>query len=239
MKRNPRQENIARKNYLRNIILSVSGILIIIIFLIFFGIPFLINLSLFSQNFRDANDLNDTDKKVITLAPPIIDQLPTAVKENKIDITGYALAADKVNLYLNNKIVEETVTDEDGKFAFRKIVLREGKNIIKAKSQKSTDTESGFTREISVIYKKNPPALQIESPADNTEVEENKPNRLEVRGKTDPDSRVTINDFWAIVDDEGNFSYLYNLTQGENKLKIKAIDEAGNITEKEIKITKK
>lgn len=239
MKRNSRYENAARKNYLRNILLSVSGIFVIIIFLIFFGIPFLINLSLFSQNFRSANDINETDKKISSLAPPVIDQLPSAQKENKIDITGYALAADKVTLYLNNKIVEETATDDEGKFAFRKIVLKEGPNTIKAKSQKKPDIESALTKEITVIFKKNPPVLEIESPADNTEIEENKPNRLEIRGKTDPDSRVTINDFWAIVDDEGKFSYLYNLTQGENKLKIKAIDEAGNISEKEIKVNKK
>lgn len=239
MKRNSRYENAARKNYLRNILLSVSGIFVIIIFLIFFGIPFLINLSLFSQNFRSANDVNETDKKISSLAPPVIDQLPSAQKENKIDITGYALAADKVTLYLNNKIVEETATDDEGKFAFRKIVLKEGPNTIKAKSQKNPDIESALTKEITVIFKKNPPVLEIESPADNTEIEENKPNRLEIRGKTDPDSRVTINDFWAIVDDEGKFSYLYNLTQGENKLKIKAIDEAGNISEKEIKVNKK
>lgn len=239
MKRTSRYETNIHKHYLRNILLSVGGIIIIIIFLIFFGIPFLINLSLFSENFRNTSDTETADKRSITLAPPVIDQLPSAIKDNKIDITGYALAADKVYLYLNDKMVEETVTDDESKYSFRKIILKEGANIIKTKSSSGTNSQSGFSRSITIVYKKNPPVLELNSPADNIEIQENQPNRIEIKGKTDSDARVTINDFWAIVDDEGNFSYLFNLQKGENKMKIKAIDEAGNITEKEIKVIKK
>jgi len=60
---------------------------------------------------------------------------------------------------------------------------------------------------------------------------------LHVHGKTDPNVKVTINDFWAIVDDSGNYSYNLSLKSGDNPIKIVATDDAGNNTEKDLKIS--
>ena len=60
---------------------------------------------------------------------------------------------------------------------------------------------------------------------------------VKVLGKTDPGVRVTVNGFWAVIDENNNFSYNLPLQNGENMIKIEAIDQAGNKTEKEIKVT--
>ena len=46
-----------------------------------------------------------------------------------------------------------------------------------------------------------------------------------------------MNEFWAIVDAGGNFSYTLPLQNGENTIKVVATDEAGNKTEYEVKVT--
>jgi outer membrane lipopolysaccharide assembly protein LptE/RlpB len=45
-----------------------------------------------------------------------------------------------------------------------------------------------------------------------------------------------VNGFWAVVDDNNNFSYTLPLQSGDNQIKIVAIDQAGNKAEKDLKV---
>jgi bacillopeptidase F len=60
---------------------------------------------------------------------------------------------------------------------------------------------------------------------------------VQVSGKTDNNVKITVNGFWAIVDDSNNFSYALPLQGGENQIKVVAEDKAGNTTQKDIKVT--
>ena len=90
-----------------------------------------------------------------------------------------------------------------------------------------------------VVLKNSAPTLDISTPSDGQRFDKNSigsGNSISVSGKTDQGVSVTVNGFWAVVDDSNNFSYTLPLQNGDNQIKIIAIDQAGNKTEKDIKV---
>ncbi len=71
------------------------------------------------------------------------------------------------------------------------------------------------------------PALVIESPADQTVIQE---KRIEVLGKTDPDATVTINGVSVLVRGDGRFFDQVALEPGVNKITITATSRFGKTT---------
>lgn len=71
------------------------------------------------------------------------------------------------------------------------------------------------------------PSLEIYSPVDNQQVNE---EQIMIKGKTNPDNSVTINDSLAQLNDQGEFSYRLRLVSGENKIVIEAINRLGRKT---------
>ena len=83
---------------------------------------------------------------------------------------------------------------------------------------------------------KSAPGLSIDQPQDGQTVSKSSSPTLGIQGKTDIGNNVTVNGFWAIVDDQGNYNYLYTLQNGDNDIKVIATDPEGNQTTKEIHI---
>ncbi len=59
---------------------------------------------------------------------------------------------------------------------------------------------------------------------------------IKVSGKTSPEAEVYLNDRQTKADAAGNFSFDYNLDEGENLLTVVANDASGNYAEKEITV---
>ena len=57
-----------------------------------------------------------------------------------------------------------------------------------------------------------------------------------IKGKTEKEAVVTVNERQVIVGLEGNFEADYFLTEGDNEIIVVAKDKAGNKTEKTIKV---
>jgi len=70
------------------------------------------------------------------------------------------------------------------------------------------------------------PALFVSSPLDYTVAPE---ALIEVKGRTEPDATVHVNDITAPLDADGWFSLSYLLTSRENLLAIESTDQAGNV----------
>ncbi len=79
------------------------------------------------------------------------------------------------------------------------------------------------------------PTLSIDSPADNQIITGDN-NKVTVSGKTDPGVQVTVNTFWAIVDENGGYQYNLTLQNGDNNFAVVATDKAGNKTEQTRKV---
>lgn len=222
----------------QSIILSFLGIIIVLGLIAKFGIPVLANVSFFLFEKKDTQD--QTAKKAIFVSPPELDALPNATNSATIAISGTGQENQEIALYLNGELEEKTDLEDTKKFSFTNIALKEGENLIQTKSiQKdpsgSSDQESDFSNSYTIILTKKAPTLTIDSPSDKQSFGKDDKQAM-VKGKTDAGNKVTINDLWAIVDNNGAYEYNLPLRSGENKIKIVATDPANNTTEKEITV---
>jgi hypothetical protein len=218
----------------KTVLLTILGTIGIIAVLIMYGPSLLIQMSLLSSKVK-SEDKNTQQEEQIYIAPPILDPQPSATNSATIIVTGQTTTGDEVKLYNNNEIVDVAKIKKDGSFAFEDVTLQEGRNTLKAAAFEKNE-KSNYSNVLYIDYKKTSPNVDIESPHDGDSLSGNA-NPLTVRGKTDPDVTITINDFLAITKNDGSFSYTLPLQNSENKIKIVATDKAGNKTEKEIKVT--
>lgn len=150
-------------------------------------------------------------------------------------ISGTSLPEHTIDLYINDRNVDKTQADNEGKYAFQ-TTLNPGENEIKTKAKKD-DNESDYSNVIYIIFNNKPPTLDVSSPTDEQSFTKDQEN-ITVSGTTDENIRITVNGFWAIVDENNKFTYNLRLNEGENQIKIEAIDQAGNKTEKQLKVTR-
>src|SRR5258706_16114681 len=115
----------------KQLFLSIAGIIVILFLLVKLGIPMLINFSLFLAGVKGgASNSQDTNSSTILL-PPILNPTYSATNSATISVTGTAIAKQSIQLFLNDEQIDATDTKSDGSFSFNNIVLNQGQNIIK------------------------------------------------------------------------------------------------------------
>lgn len=234
--RRSRLSKKTQKKSMQTIALSILGILAILFLLIKYGIPLISDTSfLFGRITGRIIGENQTQEEKADrekyVPSPDLDPLPKATKEQNIKIGGTSLSGFKIVLYLNGSIENEKEANSDGTFEFD-VTLSEGENIIKAKAVKDL-SESEFSDSSVIAYKKEGPKISIDSPKDGETIFATNP--INITGKTDKNTIVTVNDFQAIITGD-TFSYGLTLKDGDNEIKITATDLAGNKTEKIIRV---
>lgn len=209
----------------------------LILFFIFVGLPFLIRFSVFLGNLRTKTPLVE-EKKADTVAPvaPRLKPLPEAINEEQIKISGFSEAKSQVAILLNGQKIQEIETDENGEFSSHPLSLRKGENEIKTYAQDEAGNKSSLSGTIFIIFDDEEPILEITQPQEG-EMFYGAKNKIEIKGKTEEGARIFINETLTIVDLAGEFSKIIALGEGENTIKIKAEDKAGNTSEKEIKVS--
>lgn len=229
--RRSRRANRAEKQSKKTLFLSILGILIIFAVIFKFGIPLLIG---FSTIISGSNNSETSQKESISfVSSPFLDAVVDATNSADLKIKGEASSKIKVELYLNGGLEESDTSDAKGDFSFS-IKLIEGSNTIKARAVKD-DKKSSFSKEQTIYYVKGAPQLVIDYPADGEKFSKEK-KVITVSGHTNIICEVTVNGFMAATDDENNFSYNLPLKEGDNEIKVIAVDDAGNSSEKTIKI---
>jgi hypothetical protein len=219
--------------------LTGFGLIIIFVLLVLFGQTLLINFSVLLSQVKNggAQDNSSISQDFLYIASPILDPQQDATNSAKIKISGVESSniPSQIRLYVNDELVDVEDTKANGTFSFDEVKLKEGANTIKAVA-KIQDKTSENSNILTINYLKNVPSLTIDYPQDqDTFSGEN--STLSVKGKTDPGDTVRINDYIAITKNDGSYSYGLKMQNGENKIKVVAMDQAGNKTEKEIKVT--
>lgn len=222
-----------QKKSTQTLVLSVLGIAAILFLLFRYGIPLLSDASfLFGRVTSSPSDENKKEVNEDFVPAPNLDSIPKATKDQNITITGTSQSGFTVKLYVNGNFEDESEVNADGSFEFE-TELSEGENIIKVKAMKEKK-ESEFSNSLITSYLKVGPELSIESPNENADLKGQNP--VEVKGKTDPDVTVIVNDFQAVLGSDGSYSYFLTLKEGGNEIKVVATDLAGNKTEKIIHV---
>jgi len=203
--------------------------------LVVWGIPFFVRLADFLGQAKNKSQEQAASREdQIPPLPPRFVFIPEATNSASIPLKGFSERGSQVQLYLNNKMVAETDTDEEGEFSLEKIILSLGENNIKAKAIDKAGNESELSAKSLIVYDNKPPILEMESPEDGSTIYD---QTIEIKGKTDPDAKVTVNEHLVIVESDGNFVYQFEMAEGKNDIQILAQDLAGNKTEKKLTVT--
>lgn len=228
-----RIERLARreeKNLVKRIFYLSTFSVLLAIFIFTLGIPILSKFADLTGGLLGGG--GDEKPKETTLTAPIIDPLPEATNSAKLAVSGFASDADAVKIYLSDSPVGDAKV-EAGKFEYKDLGLKNGENKISAKASFS-GKDSDFSNIETVIFDRDEPKLEIETPVEGQTISVN--NRVRVIGQTDKDAQVYANGFLGSTDADGKFEVSVPLVEGENTIEVKAIDEAGNSVSKSVKV---
>lgn len=221
------EEKSNKKKAYLYIILSIISLVL----LVFLGIPAIVKMASFLTELRSSGEpigIEDTTPP----APPQMDDLPEATNKSVITISGTAESGATVVIYLNGEAIE-TITDNSGEFSHTS-GINKGENVVYALVKDSAGNESQTTQEYFIVFDNEAPDLEISSPEDGAEFYGSKQRQISIEGTTEDDVKVTINDRFVVVENDGSFTFTTTLNEGENGFNIKAEDDAGNMTEETI-----
>ena len=232
MRRNySRRESVEEKRNTRKAIVFVLLSLAIVVFLATNGLSLITKVIDFASSFKKNPQTSELLDKTPP-SPPFLQSVPDATNVSPFEITGRVEPGNTVVISLNGK-EEEIQTDENGNFS-TKFELIKGENTFFAYTKNPAGNKSQDTKSYVLVFDNEVPDIKILSPNDGSSFYGSKQKNVTIRGTTEIDSSVTINDRIATVNDDGGFSLNYALSNGENDLVIKSVDKAGN--EKEINL---
>lgn len=179
---------------------------------------------------------NDKDPGAqMGISAPVFSNVPTATKEGNVTLNGISEPGAIVKLYVNGPEIASTTADSSGLFTFLNVTLIDGNNTIMAKAISKNGTESKNTDPIYVAKDNNKPEIEITSPKDG-DVVRNLDKRILVKGKVNKKAEIKINDRFAILNSDLTFEVLVGVDEGNVEIKVTAKDEAGNTSDKSIKV---
>ncbi len=214
----------------QTILMIIASIAIAVLF-IFVILPAVIRI--FFSLIDKGNPFEEKD----TIPPrvPLLQAPVEATNSATIPVKGVGEAGSKVVFVLNGSQQEEMAVNEEGKFE-TELVLADGENNLTVFGVDQAGNESVQTKNYAIVFDNQAPLLEIEYPEDGAQVELKKNQVIEIKGKTDAGSKVYINDRFVFPNADGSFTHRYQLSEGENILKFKVTDLAGNLSERELKV---
>jgi hypothetical protein len=180
---------------------------------------------------------NDTDTApLIKPNPPMLTNVPEAVKDPKVSLSGFGQAGSTVILYVNGPEKAKTIIGQDNLFSFPDVDLIDGSNTIFAKVVDTAGNQSDKSDTYTIKVDKQEPKIELTNLKDGDTVK-NLDKRITIAGKVDEKATLKINDKMVILKPDLTFEYLMGVNEGNVKLKIEATDLAGNKATKELTVT--
>jgi hypothetical protein len=233
--RSSRLTRLNEKNNKKQTLIFTIGIVVLLVLLIQLG-PIIVNVFgniVYSVRGGDASENQVTGKEL--LLPPDLIDVPSATQSSSMTIRGIAPESDGIiEFYVNDSLEEEIEISTQTTFEIKDVSIKRGKNVIKARFVKK-DVTSPFSKEYIVDHVTSKPDLEISFPQDGQQFTR-ADRSITIQGKTDADNTITVNSFRAIVDANGAFEYLLQLSDGDNTINVTAENPAGVTTQNEIKV---
>ncbi|MBD3250552.1 MAG: hypothetical protein GF381_03230 [Candidatus Pacebacteria bacterium] len=210
------------------LILLSLGVVALFVFVV---VPNVIRL--FFSVIDSSSPFEQTDN--IPPQPPVISSPVSATSSAKLKIKGYGEPESEVVFVINNDRQKIEEVDQDGQFESL-VSLSEGQNTLSLYSIDRADNES-IAKRYQILVDTQAPELVVDHPQDGAKFELEKNQVVEIRGLTESGAKVYINGRLSMANDEGVFAQRYRLSEGENKLEIRAVDQAGNQTTQELTVS--
>lgn len=219
-----------KKLLMQTVWFVVIGISILLAF-IFLIMPAAIRL--FFQ-FLDGNKGLEASDRIPPQVPILAAPLE-ATNSATIALQGYAEANSKVIFVLNGSEISRVTATAEGTFA-QDLRLEIGENLLETYSADEAGNESAKSTTYKIFMDTEPVEIKIDEPANGAQIEGRKNQTLTIKGTTKPDAKVYINDRLNYAKADGSYSVTYALSEGENKLKLRVVDKAGNQAESELTV---
>ena len=203
--------------------------------MVYWGLPLFIKFTNWWLDRQFAQQSEAETSLVIPPPPPRLIVPQRTVNQANLTVNGFSEPNATVVIYLNQTPMEQVLVDDKGQFTVN-LTLEEGTNQIYAITLDDQNAQSDPSNPVVVVYDSQAPELTIESPADGSEFFGKKQQTVEIKGQVVDASRLLINNRMTVLGTDGRFVSQVKLSQGENNIEIKAIDQAGNETAVKLKL---
>ncbi|MBU0978315.1 MAG: hypothetical protein ABIJ33_00970 [Patescibacteria group bacterium] len=230
---NRTQSRLVRKEHKQLVKQTVWSVIIGLALILAFVFWVLPNSVRFLGLLLDTGITEQTDQ--IPPQVPVISLLEKSTNQTPFTVKGFGEPESQIIFVLNGDRLEPVVVGEESTFE-ASLPLTEGDNIFIAFSMDKAENESKETKTYQVVLDTELPTLTLDNIFDGQQVVGRDNQQLAIRGLTDPQARVYINDRPILADFEGAFSSTYRLDEGDNQLLLKVVDRAGNEGQMELTI---
>lgn len=229
-----RLEQHQKKRYQTSIILIIVALVAILYFIFTMGIRLVLSVSTFVASFNSKKNDTQATKQEQQYGLISIDSIPSATNSAKLYVGGSVVNFNQVLFYINGDQVKEVNLSSSDTFNEEIGDLKSGNNEIFVKGKQDNSSSEKKTKIYDVLYKSDKPKLEIKEPADGSKTNK---SDITIKGVTDKETYIRINDLPVVVDSQGNFQLMVSLKDGDNVVSISAEDVSGNIENKTLKIT--
>ena len=228
-----RLERVQEKKLKNKIVVYLAVFILVVYFIFTYGIRLLLNTSSFISGLFPQPSPKPLSKTEESFSSIDISSIPQATNSAKIIVSGSTLSFDILDFYLNDKKVREIESSSD---IFSEEIgdLEKGDNSIYIRARSEDNRTIKKTITYKVFYKNEKPKLEITEPSDNFSTSN---QEIKIKGSTDKETYVHINDLPVVVDANGNFETSIRLKDGDNQITATAQDIAGNTETKTLKVT--
>lgn len=216
---------------IRQLLLMAGGIILLIGLFYFWFFIATANINNFWGLFR-RGDNEATSAGLLNATPPAptLTEVPKSTNQKSINIKGFSEAGAKVSLFVNEINTTQTIVDTAGSFTFNEVGLGSGSITVYVKTKNDKGLESAPSKAYTIVFDDKSPKLEVTKPQDGDKFVGPTPFYT-VEGSLNEAATVFVNDRMASVDSDKNFRLMISLKEGDNFLKIKATDKAGNTSE--------
>lgn len=180
--------------------------------------------------------LPGAEQDTVPPRPPSISAPPDATFSATVALRGFSEANSTVVVVVNGEELAEVTAEDDGTFE-AEVSLQDEENEVWLYAVDQAENESELSSSYQIRYDTIPPTLELETVEDGQQVEQRKNQSLAVRGSTEPNAKVYLNDRLVFARSDGSFSTSFQLAEGDNELRFRVVDEAGNETEQTIQVS--
>jgi len=202
--------------------------------LIRFGLPALIRMVAFIGDIKSSNQPVERQDQLAP-QPPTLNPVAEATNSAQINLSGFSEAGTSVKLFVRGISVNETIASDDGEFEFQDVHLREGENEIYCTALDDQGNTSDTSKAWTINVDAEKPSLSLESPTDGDKFFDND-NPIPIKGKSEAGVEVRLNNRFIRTDNNGEFETSLSLSEGDNEIEVKAVDEAGNESVTRVKV---
>jgi bacillopeptidase F len=215
-------------------IFLLLGIILIIVLLLKFAPAIVDGIGSLILRVNEGKEPPQKQESIALVTAPMLKAEYSATDSARIDISGDSSTdTGTVELYLDNELVDKMKL-HDRNFTFQDVKLNDGQNSFTARLV-TNNNKSDFSDELIILKTDEKTAIEELSPSDGQEFKKGD-ERIEVKGKTNALNTVTVNGSRAIVDQNGGFSYMLQLHDGDNEIKVEATSPSGKTADQTIHV---